>query len=97
VGPVEAHEIWVFDDQTKIQKLEGIVALCPQCHLVKHLGRAQATGQYQKAISHLCKVNGWTKQDAELYIQVCYEVWSQRSRSQWQLDISLVDEYLKEW
>lgn len=95
--PVEAHEIWVFEDATKTQKLERIIALCPDCHLVKHIGRAQATGQYQKALSHLCVVNSWIKEDAEAYIQVCYEVWSRRSSSQWQLDISLVDSYLKEW
>src|SRR5205823_6629265 len=30
--PVEAHEVWEYDDEKHVQRLLGIVALCPACH-----------------------------------------------------------------
>jgi hypothetical protein len=27
--PVECHEVWHYDDATKVQRLERLVALCP--------------------------------------------------------------------
>lgn len=38
--PVECHEVWDYDDDRKIQRLERRVALCPACHEVKHAGLA---------------------------------------------------------
>jgi len=40
--PVECHEIWNYDDTRLIQKLDGLIALCPDCHEVKHIGLAGA-------------------------------------------------------
>lgn len=34
--PVEAHELWYFDMENKIQYLERLVALCPNCHRIQH-------------------------------------------------------------
>lgn len=90
--PVECHEIWSYDDENLIQKLVGLVALCPQCHQVKHIGLAQIQGNYQKALKHLMKVNEWTKEDAEAYIQVCFEIWANRSGKKWESDISFLEE-----
>ncbi len=36
--PVEAHEIWQYDDKLLTQTLVGMVGLCPSCHQVKHIG-----------------------------------------------------------
>ena len=33
--PVECHEIWHYDDENKVQRLDGLIALCPPCHQVK--------------------------------------------------------------
>ena len=33
---VEADEAWELDDQSKRQTLKGVIALCPDCHLVRH-------------------------------------------------------------
>ncbi len=88
--PVECHEIWSYDENTKIQKLERLIALCPNCHLVKHYGRAEATGDGQKALKHLMKINQWTKHDAELYIEYVFELWMKRSQHKWTLDLSFL-------
>ncbi|MCC6742597.1 MAG: HNH endonuclease [Acidobacteria bacterium] len=42
---VECHERWRYDDANRIQILEGLIALCPACHAVKHIGRQEVTGR----------------------------------------------------
>jgi 5-methylcytosine-specific restriction endonuclease McrA len=54
--PVECHEIWHYDDENKIQKLMGLIALCPSCHQVKHIGLAQIQGKGEEANRHLALI-----------------------------------------
>lgn len=91
--PVEAHEVWHYDDLTHVQTLAGMVALCPDCHSVKHIGLAMARGREKQALAHLARVNGWTPEDAQLYVEVQFEVWSKRSSHSWILDISWLEQY----
>lgn len=88
--PVECHEIWDYDDKQYHQKLVGMIALCPDCHQVKHIGRAQIQGLYQQSLNHLYQVNNMTKKEGELYIKECFKQWEARSQQQWTLDISLL-------
>ena len=90
--PVECHEIWHYEEQTKTQKLCGLIALCPKCHQVKHMGRTMSIGKGEQAKRHLAKVNGWSLQDANYYIEVMFEVWHRRSREDWTLDIAWLEE-----
>jgi hypothetical protein len=57
--PVECHEIWEYDDGDKRQILRGVIALCPSCHEVKHIGLTQMRGGLDRAVSHMAEVNGW--------------------------------------
>ncbi len=86
--PVECHEIWHYDDEKHIQTLTGLIALCPACHEVKHLGLSQTKGRYDQALAHLARINGWSLEDAALYAEVQFEVHARRSNHQWDLDIS---------
>jgi hypothetical protein len=88
--PVECHEVWRYDDGRKIQRLEGLAALCPACHEVKHAGLASKRGRLSAVIAHLADVNGWSPEDAGLYLEAAFETWAARSRHQWTLDISLL-------
>ena len=63
--PVEAHEEWEFNVKKRTQVLIKISALCPDCHLVKHIGRASHVGKFEKAFKHFCKVNKLKKEDGE--------------------------------
>lgn len=63
--PVEAHEEWEFNTKDRIQRLVKISALCPDCHLVKHIGRAEHIGKFDKAFKHFCRVNKLRQQDGE--------------------------------
>jgi len=88
--PVECHEVWAYDDEAKVQRLERLVALCPDCHEVKHAGLASKRGQLPAVIQRLAVVNGWSEDDAALYLEAVFEQWAARSRHQWTLDISVL-------
>ncbi len=89
--PVECHEIWQYNDINHIQKLEGLTALCPSCHEVKHIGLTQLKGKEVEATAHLAIVNGWSYFTAEQYVEQAFEVWEQRSKYAWTLDISWLE------
>lgn len=90
--PVECHERWEYDDDRRVQKLAGLVALCPACHQVKHIGKATADGHGDAAVAHLAEVNGWTLEGADRYVAACFELWRARSNFEWELDISFLDQ-----
>jgi hypothetical protein len=46
--PVECHEVWRYDDRTRVQALVRMIALCPACHQVKHLGLANVQGRARR-------------------------------------------------
>jgi len=89
--PVECHEIWDYDEATRVQRLVGLIALCPACHEVKHFGRAQAVGRGDAAITHLMNVNGWTADQAWDHITESFGVWRRRSEVEWTLDLTWLD------
>lgn len=93
--PVECHERWFYDDQQHVQRLVGLVALCPACHEVKHIGLATTRGRAGIATAHLAAVNDWMLAEAEAYVAACFEVWAQRSQHPWHLDISYLRQYGK--
>lgn len=85
--PVECHEVWSYDDQRHVQRLERLSALCPACHRVKHIGLAMVNGQENEAISQLVRVNDWTAEQARLHVKVAFSVWEERSRHDWRVDL----------
>lgn len=92
--PVECHEVWHYDDASHIQKLVRLIALCPMCHRVKHIGFASLQPDFNDVIAHLMKVNQWSDRiTAESYIKQCAKVWEGRSKHDWTLDISCLKQY----
>lgn len=88
--PVECHEVWHYDHDTLVQNLVDLVALCPACHEVKHIGRAEVIGRMDYAFAHLLKVNGWTASQGQRYLEHVFRVWDARSQVDWDLDISFL-------
>ena len=86
--PVECHESWQYDDKTHVQKLVGMVALCPLCHKVKHIGLAGIRGEGELAEAHLARVNDWKSEVARSYVRSAFSIWERRSRCDWKLDMS---------
>jgi hypothetical protein len=57
---------------------------------VKHAGLASKRGRLSAVVAHLAEVNGWSAEDAEVYLEAVFETWAARSRHQWTLDISML-------
>lgn len=92
--PVEAHEIWFYDDHRLIQTLKHLTSLCPRCHEVKHFGLAIASSNTKRAVAWLSTVNGITAAQALAHVERAFQIYEIRSRFQWRLDIKLlVDHY----
>jgi hypothetical protein len=91
--PVECHEIWSYDSLKKLQKLEGMIALCPDCHTVKHMGLAEVQGRGEKALQHFMKVNKLTRKQALTEVEKAFMLWSVMSASEWKVDISHLKNY----
>jgi hypothetical protein len=86
--PVECHEIWSYDDSRGVQALAGLIALCPACHEVKHMGYAEVTGNGRRARAHLALINGWTDDQAWKHRCDAMREWSRRSKRDWDVDLS---------
>ncbi len=95
--PVECHEVWEYDDTNHVQKLKKMIALCPMCHKVKHIGRAGVMGEYEMALKHLIQVNNCSRSQAQTYVAEQFLIWEQRSKYDWTLDLSILKEYTGEW
>jgi hypothetical protein len=94
--PVECHERWAYDDAARVQRLIGLVALCPACHAVKHIGRSYAEGDGDAALARLMRVNGWSRTDAVEYVDLVFDIWQTRRRGEWRLDLEwLTHQYVR--
>lgn len=87
---VECHEIWKYDDKKKIQKLIGLISLCPLCHQVKHIGRAMAIGKQPEVFKHLEIINEWNHKQVVEHLAEAFMINKERSTHQWSLDISIL-------
>lgn len=91
--PVEAHEIWAYDDDNQVQTLVDIVPLCPRCHQCKHLGRSRSVlgpTEWGQLIDHFQAVNNWPDWKVEKYVHLVFEIHRIRSQVKWQLDVSFL-------
>jgi hypothetical protein len=99
-GVMNLHEIWNYDDENHVQKLDGFILLCKMCHHVKHIGLAgilasQGKLDYDKVIEHFCKVNACSKQEFEEHKAEAFEIWSIRSFDEWQQDFGEYEKYIE--
>lgn len=93
--PVECHEVWDYDDIKKILALKTVVALCPACHRVKHIGLAQVLNKHKEAREHLMKINNMNITEAEIYINQQLKVWANRSEYKWEIKIDNILKLVK--
>lgn len=93
--PVEAHEVWEYDDENLIQKLVRIDGLCPACHEAHHYGLAQTRGRDDIVERHLMKINNWTGEQVREHVRESFKLWEWRSKQQWQQDLSALAKYGK--
>ncbi len=82
---LDAHEVWVYDDEKHLQKLDDIVPVCKSCHNTIHIGRAHAMGREEEAIGWYMKVNVLSRAEAEDDLEEAAKVWEERSRHRWNI------------
>lgn len=87
-GRVECHETWEFDDAHSVQRLVGCKALCKLCHMAKHFGRSVTTGESDRVIEHIMRVNGWEPWQLAHHIEISFARFNRRSTRAWAVDIS---------
>lgn len=66
------------------------MALCPDCHLVKHFGRAMAEGRTRYALAWFAQVNALSPDVALANARQALDEHARRSRLDWSLDLSLL-------
>jgi hypothetical protein len=94
-GLVDCHEVWSYHTTSSmhgVQKLERLMSICKDCHLMFHLGHANARGRGEFAIERLAEVNAWSDQRVEYEVEGIFRTWKARSGIEWLLDLSLVSD-----
>jgi 5-methylcytosine-specific restriction endonuclease McrA len=92
--PVEAHEAWEYDEAERMQRLAGMMALCPACHEAKHFDRAVRLGRGEQVRAHLARINGWSEDEVEEHLRTAAEDWRRRDEvGDWGLDLAALAEY----
>ncbi|MBQ9117648.1 MAG: HNH endonuclease [Clostridia bacterium] len=92
-GRLEAHEVWRYDDEKRLQTLVGVTALCPACHKVVHISRTFLMGEGQAAEEHFKKVNGCTQSDFHAELRRANEEYARRNQVEgWVTDFSWLKE-----
>ena len=87
---LEAHERWSYDNDTKEQKLERIIALCHRCHTATHMGLAGLRGLTELAIKHIKKVNNWHDTEWKKHSDEQSTLYRQRSAVNWTLNLDII-------
>lgn len=93
--PVECHEMWEFDMNSKVQKLIGLISLCPTCHKTKHIGLAFINKEEDIVINQLKKINKWENEDVYKYINESFLIHDILSSIEWELDLSYLNDVIK--
>ena len=93
---LEGHEKWVYDEENALQRLEGIVSICKDCHNVIHIGRTSLYGDIERAEKHYMKVNNVTYAEYRQDLGKANEIHRRRNQiSEWVTDISYAEDLLK--
>lgn len=96
---LDCHEIWHYDDVNKIQTLNGLIMLCKQCHLIKHIGFSTNLAMEGKCnfpglIRHFCYINKMTPDDFYEHYEEEYAKWEERSKHEnWDQNLKYIVEY----
>lgn len=89
--PVEAHEVWAYDENRRVQTLERLWALCPACHRVKHAGLWGVVRQrWDLVVPHLQAVNGIEQDEAHALLHAHFQIHERRSSHPWVTDMSVL-------
>ena len=90
---LHCHEVWEYEDASKVQKLKSLMPVCPACHEVIHFGRTIVKRNDERAVNHLRLVNQWSDDEIEKHIKDVSSQCMERSDHEWFLDLTHLSEY----
>lgn len=97
LNSLEVHELWSFEPPKKvpkgmmafgIQRLDRLLALCPDCHRCFHLGRETSKGTIETTLLRLGGINNWSPTEVKAYSDELFRRWEQNSKINWVLDLA---------
>ena len=92
---LDAHEVWSYDIEKGIQKLENVISVCKDCHSVIHIGYTQLKGNIERAEQHYLKVNNCTYAEYRQDLNKANLLHKERNKvSEWKLDLTWLKRYL---
>ncbi|MHB1885126.1 MAG: DUF5710 domain-containing protein [Acidimicrobiales bacterium] len=92
-GDLHVHERWQFDRANLVQRLRRLICICPPCHNATHfMGTKDRDGDEaaEEALAHLASVRRCSHSDAEQHVLDAFDLWEERSRFAWSLDLSVL-------
>ncbi len=91
---LEAHEVWEYDEENAVIILKDVIAVCPDCHSVIHIGRTSLKGDVIRAEDHYMKVNNCSYVEMRKQLGIANEINVRRNLiSDWKMDISWLKKY----
>jgi hypothetical protein len=90
-SPEHGHEVWNYNDSTKVATLKDIVPVCKWCHHCIHLGHAELLASkgeldFKAVIQHFQNVRRVNRTQVECIAREAFDLWEVRSRFQWTVD-----------
>ena len=93
---LDCHEIWNYNEEERIQTLNGLIMLCKQCHLIKHIGFSTYLAldgkcNFEGLIRHFCWVNKLTPADFYEHYLEEYAKWEERGKyNDWKQELKYI-------
>jgi hypothetical protein len=92
---LDAHEVWSYDVEKGVQKLENVISVCKDCHSVIHIGYTQLKGNIERAEQHYQKVNACTYAEYRQDLNKANILHKERNKvSEWKLDLTWLKRFL---
>jgi hypothetical protein len=89
---LECHERWVYDETWAVQRLAGLLCLCPLCHKAHHVGLAGRLGMLDDVKDHLRAVNRWDNHQLFIAMQHATDEADRRCAISWTVDLAWLNQ-----
>jgi hypothetical protein len=89
---LECHEKWEYDDTWAVQRLTGLLSLCPACHKAHHIGLADRLGMLEQVRQQLQFVNRWDLAQLDIALAHAKRQADARSEINWTVDLSWLEQ-----
>jgi len=94
---LDAHEVWSYDIEKGIQKLDDVIAICKDCHNTIHIGRSQLVGCAEKAEDHYMKVNKCSYAEMRADLGQANQLYNERNKvDEWKTDLTWLNRFLNQ-